>query len=58
VKPRIYLTIEQRGIPFKNKKFWIVGSSPMTMKRKQLQVLLEAVFHRLSFSRRREPPKK
>jgi hypothetical protein len=29
---------------------WIVGSSPtMTMKRKQLQVLLEAVFPGLSF---------
>jgi len=32
------------------RNFWIVGSSPtMTMKRKQLQAKLEAVFHGLSF---------
>jgi hypothetical protein len=31
-------------------RYWIIGSSPiMTMKRKQLQALLEAVFPGLSF---------
>jgi hypothetical protein len=37
------------------RNLWIVGSSPtMTMKRKQLQALLEAVFPGLSFPRKRE----
>ncbi|MGB8263225.1 MAG: hypothetical protein WCF70_04925 [Dehalococcoidales bacterium] len=37
------------------RNLWIAGSTPkMTMKRKPLQALLEAVFAILSFPRKRE----